>query len=122
MLKPIGMSGGLSVGADSMFAQDMPTGPVGAIEAARQLHELLFDDVTVTGDERRVLARQISGHLFAAESDRILPDGCRAFFRRLRTDAYQRAASIDPKRLPLLTRIGAGYDKLENGLRFLSET
>src|SRR3954471_8370054 len=121
MLKPIGKSGSFSSGADSMFTPDMPSAPLTAIAAARHLHELLFDDVTPTGGERRVLARQISGHLFAAEADHILPDLCRAFFARLRTDAFQRAASIDSKRLPLPNRIHDGYDQIENSLRFLSE-
>ena len=121
MLKPIGKSGSLSIGADSMFTPDMPSAPVAALAAARHLHELLFDDLTVTSGERRALARQISGHLFAVEADHILPDLCRGFFARLRTDAFQRGASIDSKRLPLPNRIHDGYDQIENGLRFRSE-
>jgi hypothetical protein len=88
-----------------------------AIEIARGLHEQLLDRGDMLGIGRRSLARQISGHLFAAEADHILPDFCRAFFLRLRTDAFQRAAFMDASRLPPRDRIGANYDELENGLQ-----
>ena len=99
------------------FTKKPSSGPIQAIEAARGLHEQLLDNSSMLGDERRALARQISGHLFTAEADRILPDVCRAFFLRLRTDAFQRASSMDAKYLPHPDRIGAGYDQIEDGLR-----
>ena len=92
-----------------------------AIQAARELHEQLLENKSMLGIERRALARQISGHLFAAEADHILPDLCRAFFLRLRTDAFQRAAFMDALHLPHPDRIGAGYDELQHRLRSPSD-
>ena len=104
-----------------IITEKRSSGPLLAIETARELHQLLLENKGMLGDERRGLARKISGHLFTAEADHILPDVCRAFFLRLRTDAFQRAASMDAKCLPHPDRIGAGYDQIEDGLRSQSD-
>jgi hypothetical protein len=116
MLKPISKSGVLGIGANSMFTHDHSAEGTEALEAARNLHELLTDDVNMRACERSALARLISGHLFSVESGRILPDASRKFFVRLRTDAFQRAASADFIPLPEVVSIWAGYDAIEGAL------
>ena len=77
-----------------------------------------MDEPSMVTREKCIMARQISGHLFATEADHILPTVCRAFFVRLRTDAYQRAASMDSMRLPQPDRIYDGYDTIAEGVRY----
>ena len=117
MLKPIARSGAFNIGSDTLFTADVPLTPSQSIAAARLLHEALMDEIGMASPEKRTVSRQISGHLFAAEADRILPEVFRALFVRLRTDAYLRAGAIDSKKLCWPDRILSGYDEIEEGLR-----
>jgi hypothetical protein len=117
MLKPIARSGAFKIEADISFTCRVSLTPSQSIAAARRLHEALMDEIGMAFPEKRVVSRQISGHLFAAEADRILPEAFRALFVRLRTDAYLRAGAIDLKKLCWPDWILSGYDEIANGLR-----
>ena len=116
MLKPISRSGAFKIEAEMSFTPDVPLTPSQSIAEARRLHEALMDEIGMASPEKRTVSRQISGHLFAAEGDRMLPNVFRALFVRLRTDAYLRAGSIDSKKLCRPDRILSGYDEIEDGL------
>ena len=117
MLKPIARFGAFNIAADISFAPGIPLTPSQSISAARLLHEALMDEIGMASLEKRTVSRRISGHLFAAEADRILPDIFRALFVRLRTDAYLRAGSIESNKLCWPDRILSGYDEIAKGLR-----
>jgi hypothetical protein len=116
MLNPISKSGLLSIEADSRLG-GVSLSPYQTIEAARRLHELLFDGIMLV-EQKQKLAREISGRLFAVEAHRILPDPCRAYFLRLRNDAHDRANNHDSKILPLFSRVSGGYDQIEEAVRY----
>lgn len=117
MLKPVTSSGAFKIEDDISFTSGVSLSPFQSLAAARLLHEVLMDEIGMASPEKRNVSRQISGHLFAAEADRILPEVFRALFVRLRTDAYLRAGAIDAKKLCWPDRILSGYDEIENGLR-----
>ena len=117
MLKPVTSSGAFKIEADISFTSRVSLTPSQSIAAARLLHEVLMDEIGMASPEKRTVSRQISGHLFAAEADRILPDVFRSLFVRLRTDAYLRAGSIDSKKLCRPDRILSGYDEIAKPLR-----
>src|SRR3954454_2368729 len=99
MLKPVLDSAALGFPNYTPFPASSRLTAFQSLSVARILHQTLLDEPDMITRKKTMLARQISGHLFATEADQILPDVCRAFFARLRTDAYQRAASIDSMRL-----------------------
>lgn len=112
----------MSAAADSEFTPEIALSASQFIEAARQLHEQLFEDSAMPVGHRTELARQISGRLFAAEANGILPDACRAFFRRLRTDAYHRGNADTAKCLLPFSRISVGYDRIEEAAGYSNRT
>jgi hypothetical protein len=118
MLKPIIDSPVLGFPNQNPFPANSRLTAFQSLSVARILHQTLLDEPSMITREKSILARQISGHLFATEADHILPDLCRAFFVRLRTDAYQRAASMDSMRLPHQDRIYDGYDTIADGVRY----
>ena len=101
-----------------MFATEVSLTPYQSVEAARRLHELLFEGSTLLAEQKQKLARQISGRLFAVEAHRILPDPCRAFFLRLHNDAHDRAHADDSKALALPGRISGSYDQIQEAVRY----
>jgi hypothetical protein len=116
MSKPIASSAVSKIEADISFTLAVSVTPSQSIAAARRLHEALMDEIGMAFPEKRAVSRQISGHLFAAEADRMLPNVFRALFVRLRTDAYLRAGAIDSKKLCRTDRILSGYDEIADGL------
>jgi hypothetical protein len=117
MLKPITAPASSFAGCDVIFTPDIPLTPFQSIAAARLLHEALMDEIGMASPKKRSVARQISGHLFDAEADRILPEMFRALFVRLRTDSYLRAGSIDSLKLCRPNQIILGYDEIQEGLK-----